>query len=163
MKKYLLGTILFVATSTNLLNAQDLYDLTNITTIELTFTDPNWDATMDSYYAAGLDQRLLATCLVNGVQYDSVGVKYKGNSTYSTNNAKNPLTIKLNYIIDNQDYDDFYTLKLSNGKNDPSFVREVLSYEIARKYMDAPLSNYATMQRFLLMEVFTDYIQAQNL
>ena len=143
MKKYLLGTILFVATSTNLLKAQDLYDLTNITTIELTFIDPNWDATLDSYYAAGLDQRLLATCLVNGVQYDSVGVKYKGNSTYSANNAKNPLTIKLNYIKGNQDYDDFYTLKLSNGKNDPSFVREVLSYEIARKYMDAPLSNYA--------------------
>lgn len=140
MRKIILGTLLLITAN---INAQDLYDLTNITTIELTFTDPNWDATLDSYYAAGLDQRLLATCLVNGVQYDSVGVKYKGNSTYSSNNSKNPLTIKLNYIIDNQDYQDFYTLKLSNGKNDPSFVREVLSYEIARKYMDAPLSNYA--------------------
>ena len=127
----------------NLLKAQDLYDLSNITTIELTFADPNWDATLDSYYSSGLDQRLIGTCLVNGIQYDSVGVKYKGNSTYSANNAKNPINIKLNHIINNQDYDDFYTLKLSNGKNDPSFVREVLSYEIARKYMNAPLSNYA--------------------
>ncbi|MGB0888053.1 MAG: CotH kinase family protein [Vicingaceae bacterium] len=143
MKKYLLAIILFTATTVNFLKAQDLYDLTNITTIELTFTDPNWDATLDSYYSAGLDQRLLATCLVNGIQYDSVGVKYKGNSTYNSNQAKNPLNIKLNYIINNQDYDDYYTLKLSNGKNDPSFVREVLSYEIARKYMQAPLSNYA--------------------
>lgn len=143
MRKFFLGLLLFSLINIKSIKAQDLYDLTNITTIELTFTDPNWDATLDSYYSAGLDQRLLATCLVNGVQYDSVGVKYKGNSTYSANNSKNPITIKLNYIIGSQDYQDFYTLKLSNGKNDPSFVREVLSYEIARKYMDAPLSNYA--------------------
>lgn len=143
MRKLLIGLLLFTLVNIKTINAQDLYDLSTITTIELTFTDPNWDATLDSYYSAGLDQRLLATCLVNGTQFDSVGVKYKGNSTYSANNSKNPLTIKLNYIIDNQDYQDFYTLKLSNGKKDPSFVREVLSYEIARKYMDAPLSNYA--------------------
>jgi hypothetical protein len=143
MRKIIFGLLLFIVFSSNKVKAQDLYDLSTITTIELTFTDPNWNATLDSYYAAGLDQLLLATCLVNGIQYDSVGVKYKGNSTYSATNSKNPLTIKLNHIINNQDYQDFYTLKLSNGKNDPSFVREVLSYEIARKYMDAPLSNYA--------------------
>ena len=126
------------------LNAQDLYDIENITTIELNFSDLNWDQTMDTYYSNGNDERLIAeTCYVNGVLYDSVGVKYKGNSTYSASNSKNPLNIKLDYIKDNQDYDGFYTLKLSNGKKDPSFVREVLSYEIARKYMDAPLSNYA--------------------
>ncbi|NQX97545.1 MAG: CotH kinase family protein, partial [Flavobacteriales bacterium] len=143
MKKTCIVLFFIVITNIKITKAQDLYDLTNITIIELTFTDPSWDTTLDSYYTTGLDQRLLATCLINGIQYDSVGVKYKGNSTYSANNTKNPLTIKLNYIIDNQDYQDFYTLKLSNGKNDPSFVREVLSYEIARKYMDAPLSNYA--------------------
>lgn len=123
--------------------SQDLYDQSTITIIELTFANSNWDATMDSYYSAGLDQRLLASCTINGVPFDSVGVKYKGNSTYSSNNSKNPLNIKLNYTIGNQDYQGWYTLKLSNGKNDPSFVREVLSYDIARKYMDAPLSNYA--------------------
>lgn len=141
MRKRLLALPLLLLMG-NLL-AQDLYNIDNVTTIELTFADPNWDAIMDSYYSAGLDQRLLATCLVNGVQYDSVGVKYKGNSTYNPNNAKNPMNIKLDYTIGSQDYQGWYTLKLSNGKNDPSFVREVLSYEIARKYMHAPLSNYA--------------------
>jgi len=123
-------------------NAQDLYDLTNITQIEITFTDANWDQTMDTYYSNDLDERLLGACTVNGFFFDSVGVKYKGNSTYSANNAKNPLNIKLNYTL-SQDYDGYETLKLSSGKNDPSFVREVLSYEIGRKYMDMPLSNYA--------------------
>ncbi|MCB0402351.1 MAG: CotH kinase family protein [Flavobacteriales bacterium] len=124
-------------------NAQDLYDIDNVTVIELTFWEPYWDDTLDAYYANDVGQRLLASCTVNGVAYDSVGVKYKGNSTYNATNAKNPLNVKLDYIKGNQDYQGWYTLKLSNGKNDPSFVREVLSYEIARKYMEAPLSNYA--------------------
>lgn len=123
--------------------AQNLYDINNITVIELTFTDPNWDQTMDTYYANDLDERLLASCFVNGVPFDSVGVQYKGNSTYNASYAKNPLNIKLNHIIGNQDYDGWYTLKLSSGAKDPSFVREVLSYEILRKYMVAPLSNFA--------------------
>ena len=122
--------------------AQSLYDLNMVAQIEITFADPNWDATLDTYYANGLDERLLATVTLNGVQFDSCGIKYKGNSTYGVNNAKNPMNIKLDYVL-NQDYQGWETLKLSNGKNDPSFVREVLSYEIARKYMNAPLSNYA--------------------
>lgn len=123
--------------------SQDLYDINTVTNIELTFEDANWDQIMDQNYSNGNEDRLLASCIINGVEFDSVGVKYKGNSTYSANNAKNPLNIKLDYIIGNQDYDDYYTLKLSNGDKDPSFVREVLSYEITRKYMHAPLSNYA--------------------
>ncbi len=134
--------LVFLLISFFSLSAQDLYDINNITVIELTFEQSNWDALMDSYYAAGNDERLLGSAVINGEPFDSVGVKYKGNSTYSSNNAKNPLNISLDYMID-QNYDGFETLKLSNGKKDPSFVREVLSYEIVRKYMKAPLSNYA--------------------
>ena len=34
---------------------------------------------------------------------------------------------------------------MSNVAKDPSFLREVLSYEIARKYMVAPQANYAVV------------------
>ena len=125
-------------------NSQDLYDQDNITTIEVYFSQDNWDILLDNYYAADLDDRLIAdSVVINGSMKDSVGVKYKGNSTYNPNNDKNPLNLSLDYIQGNQDYQGYRTLKLSNGKNDPSFVREVLSYEIARKYMVAPKSNYA--------------------
>tara|TARA_B100000214_G_scaffold189826_1_gene137076 strand:- start:5101 stop:6990 length:1890 start_codon:yes stop_codon:yes gene_type:complete len=36
-------------------------------------------------------------------------------------------------------------LKLSNGFRDPSFVREVLAYEISREYMPAPKATYANV------------------
>jgi len=139
MKKLLLACLVFIA---SIGHAQDLYDVNNLVTIEIAFTQANWDQILDTYYANGLDERLLATVVINGQSFDSVGVKYKGNSTYNPNNTKNPFNLKLDEFI-NQDYHDYKVLKLSTGDKDPSFVREVLGYEIARKYMDAPQSNYA--------------------
>jgi hypothetical protein len=79
---------------------------------------------------------------INGVQFDSAGVKYKGNSTYSASQVKNPFHIALDAFKE-QDYQGYTDVKLSNVAKDPSFVREVLSYSILRQYMHAPLSNYA--------------------
>lgn len=142
MKQLIVTIALFGAVIQTI--AQELYEMENITTIELYFSEPSWDLILDNYYAADLDERLLAdSVVINGSMKDSVGVKYKGNSTYSADNDKNPMNIALDYVQNNQDYQGFRTLKLSNGKNDPSFLREVLSYEIARKYMVAPQSNYA--------------------
>ena len=122
--------------------AQDFYDINTINSIEIIFTEPNWDEILDSLYAIGDEDRLTATAIINGVQFDSVGVRYKGNSTYSSNQIKNPLNIKLDYIIEDQELDGYGTLKLANVFKDPSFVREVLSYEIARQYMPASKANY---------------------
>ncbi len=127
------------------LNAQNFYDPSQVNTIQLYFTQSNWDQILDNLYAQG-EERLLGTAIINGVTYDSVGVRYKGNSSYNPNRTKNPFNIKIDYILDNQLIDGIYgTLKLANGFSDPSFVRETLSYEIARKYMPACKANYANV------------------
>ena len=123
-------------------SAQDFYDIGTINSIEITFEEENWDEILDGLYAAGDEERLVATAVINGVQFDSVGVRYKGNSTYSANRTKNPFNIKLDHIIDDQELDGYGTLKLANVYNDPSFVRETLGYAIARKYMPASRANY---------------------
>lgn len=122
--------------------SQDFYDIDNINTIEITFSQSNWDEILDSLYAAGDENRLVGTAIINGEQFDSVGVRYKGNSSYSPNRIKNPLNIKLDHVIEDQELDGYGTLKLANVFKDPSFVRETLSYEIARKYMAASKANY---------------------
>jgi CotH kinase protein/Lamin Tail Domain/FlgD Ig-like domain len=123
--------------------AQDFYDINTINMIDITFEQPNWDSILAGFYQAGNGERLLATAVINGEEYDSIGVKYKGNSSYnSVQGPKKPFNIKLDYIIDNQDVDGYGTLKLSNGFKDPSFVRETIGYEIARKYTPASLANY---------------------
>ncbi|NOQ71354.1 MAG: T9SS type A sorting domain-containing protein [Crocinitomix sp.] len=124
------------------LMAQSLYDVSSITQVDIVFEESNWDELMDDYYENDLGERLTGTCTVNGNFYDSVGVAFKGNSTYDATQEKNPLNIKLDYVLE-QRFQGYSTLKLSNGSKDPSFVREVLSYEIGRNYMDMPLANYA--------------------
>ncbi|MEM6769625.1 MAG: CotH kinase family protein, partial [Bacteroidota bacterium] len=141
MKHFILSVLL---TATASLSAQGLYDLTTIQTIEITFSQSNWDQLLDNAYATTGDYILAQSVAINGVVFDSIGVKYKGNSTYNANQVKNPFHIELDTYKDHE-YDGFTDLKLSNVAKDPSFLREVLSYQILRQYMDAPLSNYANV------------------
>lgn len=134
---------LFLCTSLAVVaQAQGFYDTDQIQTIEIWFAQDDWDAILDDYYSAGNGERLLAQVVINGEVFDSVGVRYKGKSSYQPGQAKNPFNIKLDYVR-NQDYEGVETIKLSNGAKDPSWVREVLGYEIARRYMVAPRANYA--------------------
>ena len=124
--------------------AQTLFNPNQITLIEITFQQNNWDQLLDNYYAAGNDERLLATVEINGIQFDSVGIRYRGGSTYNPDNTKNPLNIKLDYVK-NQNFEGYDVLKLNNGAKDPSWLREVITFEVARNYMEAPLANYASV------------------
>ena len=84
-----------------------------------------------------------ATVSINGVVLDSVGVKYTGNSSYSPGRVKNPFNLSLDEFVSGNDYQDYTSIKLANVFGDPSFIREVLSYEIAGKYLYAPKANFA--------------------
>lgn len=146
--QYLMKKILSILTISVFLSstafAQNFYDLNTIQTIEITFAQSNWDQLLDNE-KAGADGYIMATTVkINSTTYDSVGVKYKGNSTYSANQTKNPFHIELDTYKE-QDYQGYTDIKLSNVAKDPSFVREVLSYQILRQYMHAPQSNYANV------------------
>ena len=121
--------------------AQSLFAPDQVPTISLTFQENNWDEVLDSLKAIG-KERIIATLEIDGEIFDSVGVRYKGNSTFHPDFPKNPFNIKLDHIRSKQSYQGVSTLKLANGLADPSFVREVLAYEIARKYMPAPQAAY---------------------
>jgi len=123
--------------------SQGFYDIEAINNITIIFPYSNWDYLLDSLVYAGSEERLPGMVFINGEQFDSVGVRYKGNSSYNPNRVKNPLNIKLDYIIGDQTIEGYGTLKLSNGFKDPSFIRETMGYVIARKYIPASLSNYA--------------------
>jgi len=124
--------------------SQALYDSTHITTIQITFAQSNWDYMLDTAKAGSEGYIMAQSVSINGTLYDSVGVKYKGNSTYQANQTKNPWHIELDTYKE-QDYQGFKDIKLSNVSKDPSFLREVLTYDIARQYMVAPRSNYAVV------------------
>ena len=125
--------------------SQNVFDV-GVRNIEIFFNEPNWDNILDSYYANNIGERLIAdSVIIDGEVDQDVGIKYKGNSSYNVNNVKNPLNIKLDYVNNGQSIDGYNVLKLSNGFRDPSFVREVLSYEMAREYMPASKATYANV------------------
>lgn len=135
-------TIFFTVLLLQISNSQSLFNPEGITLIEITFENANWDQQLDDFYAADMNERLLATVEINGESFDSVGIRYRGGATYDADQGKNPMNIKLDYIK-NHDYQGTETLILNNGAKDPSFVREVLSHDIANIYMPSPRANYA--------------------
>lgn len=141
MKKILYFLII---TSSFVSSAQDLYDINTIQDIRIVFAESNWDALLDAQASSTEDYISAQSVSINGDVFNNVGVKYKGNSTYNANRVKNPFHIELDTYV-NQDYQGYTDIKLSNVYFDPTFVRETLSYSILRKYMHAPLSNYANV------------------
>jgi hypothetical protein len=125
-----------------LLAQSSFYDIGTIQKIEIQFSQPDWDYRMDTA-KAGADGYLMSDWVkINGIQYDSAGVKYKGNSSYSPSIIKNPLHIELDAFA-NRSHEGFTDIKLGNGYADPSLLREVLAYNILKDYMHCPRANYA--------------------
>lgn len=133
--------VLMLLTNTAIAQS-DFYNSDIIQKIEIRFSQTNWDYQLDTA-KIGSDRYLMADWIkINGVSIDSIGVKYKGNSSYDSAYIKNPLHISLNEFK-NQSYEGYTDIKLSNVHADPSMIREVLSYKILSNYMDCPGSNFA--------------------
>ena len=124
--------------------SQNVFDVNTVREINLHFYNSHWRDSLDSYYTQGIDNLELATFEIDGTSFDSVGIRWKGNSSCMPGQTKNPMHIELDYII-NQDYYGVSTFKLSNLFKDPSFVREVVMYEFLNWYMPAAKSNYVNV------------------
>jgi hypothetical protein len=126
-------------------SAQDsFYDPGTIQEIHIAFSQPDWSYILDSLIINyGDEGRLIGNVTINGRLFKNAGVRYKGFSSWNESEIKNPLNIDLDYIVKNQNYKGHTKIKLSNVIHDPSFVREVLAYEIARNYMPASRANFA--------------------
>jgi len=129
----------------DLFSQSSFYAVDSLREIRIYFYDSDWDYQLDNLYIQGNNDRVLADIVIDGSSYDSVGVRYKGFSSVSVNRIKNPFNIKLDYIIEGQDHQGIDKLKLSNVYQDPSFIREVLTYEIAGNYLPSAQANYANV------------------
>lgn len=155
-------TLLSLSLTAFALRAQSsFYDIDHVPVIKLTFFQTNWDAKLDSLKQVNEEAYLLAKSVeIDGEIFDSVGVKYKGNSTYSPTNKKNPLHIELDYVRPGQNYKGLKDIKLGNCFYDPTFVREALGYEILSQYMAAPKANFAKL--YVGSEYFGVYSNQQS-
>ena len=154
MKKLLLILLYFpvISFGQTLYNPQDLYDIPgglfdedSLRVINLEFEDPDYHNYLVNTWYYNPDERIPATLTVNGTIYDSVGVRYKGNSTFclpnDNSNPKVPYNIDMNYFIDEQQLLGYNKMKLANAWMDPTFVKQIVSSNIYRRYLPTGESN----------------------
>lgn len=127
------------------------YNYDQVNEIRLDFYHEYWNNKLTHYKKKYSKKRIPAKITINGISYDSVGVRYKGNSSfYSTlkkEEKKLPFNIDSDKFIDGQHFiGGIEKLKLSNIFSDPSYVREILAYRIANDYMIAPKANFAHLK-----------------
>ena len=109
--------------------------------VHLTFPYDNfidsllWTHDADSYIAA--------TFQWEDVTVDSVGVKFKGNSSFQIPSNKKSLKIDFNSFIDDQTFLELKKLNLNNCFKDPTFLREKLMIEIINQYIPSIRCSYA--------------------
>ena len=125
-------------------SAGDFYDVASIHDLKITFSQKNWANSLDSNRLNG-DDMLVGTVTIDGSTYENVGISYVKSPSYQTSSLHNPWLIRLNLIDKKQAHQGYKTLMISHALRDPSLVREVLGYEIMRRYIPSPRANYVNM------------------
>ena len=148
-------------------SADDLFQLKKIWTVDLVFTPEQWTAMtprMDGPHGAeyllgpeGGHNGFLANrgltfawahgaFSIDGKQYEDIGVRYKGNGTYSGGAPQNKISMKLNLnkYVKGQKLANVTSINLANNITDPGWMNEELAYRLFRDAgVPAPRSSYA--------------------
>jgi CotH kinase protein len=163
MKNFLLHFLFLIpllsSAQTTTKPTRPLFDKKTVGEIRITFATKNWPDALDSLriYGGGL---MNATATIDGITYQSVGVRFRGDKSYATGLKRNPLSLKLNHTIADQNHQGYTSLKLSAAVRDPSMVREVLFHEIAGKYM--PTSQACYTKLFVNDEYIGVFVDLEN-
>ena len=120
----------------------DFYDVGAIQIIDIKFEQKEWRYILDSLRFNG-DAVLIGDVTINGKRIEDAGVRYRGTRAFQPGGKRNGMDVLLNYVDQNTNYQGYQTIVLSSALRDPSMVREVLGFEVARRYMLAPGANYA--------------------
>ena len=143
---------------------QELFDPYEVHTLEINFYNPDYDEILQERWEVDDKTYELATIVFNGDTMDSVGVRYKGNSTFwwsqATNSPKFPFNIDFNLVYDDQDLLGYSKVKLSNSIFDATFVRETLGYLTESFYL--PTSETGYMNVFINGELLGLYVSVES-
>ncbi len=119
---------------------------TQVFTIDIEFPQTAWWDSLVVYYEAGLEQMLAATVTIDGVAIDSVGVRFKGNASYTHPNDKKPFRLAFDEFRAAQRWDALKGVHLNNCWEDPTFIREKLHLDFCRDAgVPAPRGNFADL------------------
>lgn len=123
----------------------DFYDETVLRTINLTFSQADWWQQLTNNYVSEVE--IPADLAMDGVTCPGVGVRFKGQTSYQQTGTskKKSFNISLDFTDSTRTLMGYKTLNLNNCYSDASFVREVLYFNICRKYIPCPKANFVKL------------------
>jgi hypothetical protein len=126
--------------------AQDLYDTALLRSLNFTFHDANWWTLLEQNYASQTD--ILADLEVDGVTYPNVGVRIRGNTSYTAlpaGSQKVSLNVDMELVDPNQTLMGYSSLNLNNAFTDPTFCREVAYSNFLARYIPNGRANHVVV------------------
>jgi hypothetical protein len=119
-----------------------LYDPGTVRTLFLEFERPDWEQELAAFYHT--DVEIPATLVVDGRRHRDVGVSFRGNNSFTAvpDGLKRPLTLKLDFVHEDQHLLGYRSLQLLNSNQDPTFLRTLLFLDVARDYIPAQRANF---------------------
>jgi CotH kinase protein/Secretion system C-terminal sorting domain len=124
------------------------FDAAIIHDININFIEVNWYDTLVQFknLKDNFDSTIYlpATVIIDGTSLDSVGVRFKGNSSYyNYTSDKKPFKLDFNKFISGQKYDGLKKMNLNNMYQDPTFMREKLFLDFAQDHdLNGPRAAY---------------------
>lgn len=109
-----------------------LFESDAVHEFHLTFHQPDWWDSLRTNFEGQEDLLyLVAEFDWEATHFDSIGVRFKGASSYYINNTqKKSFKLDIDEFVQGQDIHGLDKLNLNCGFKDPSFVREAACYEI---------------------------------
>ncbi len=130
------------------IDGDNIFEENQIITIELTFSGNDWWDTLVTNYETEtyLEADLTITDITGTTTITEVGVRLKGNSSYSHPNNKKSFKIDFNKYVSGQNYDGLKKLNFNNGFKDPTLMREKIFYDFCQDVgVPAPRANFANV------------------
>jgi spore coat protein CotH len=122
-------------------NHNDIYNEDKVEEIRLYFSQADYWAKMTQNYNAKID--IPVRLVYKGISYDSVGIRFKGQTSYSRNNTqKKSFNISMDSWKEDQELLGYKTLNLNNAFEDNSYMREVMYNHFIRKYTHSAKGNF---------------------
>ncbi|MEE2685857.1 MAG: CotH kinase family protein [Planctomycetota bacterium] len=119
----------------------ELYDPDVLRTVFIEFDTENWEEEMAAFKFS--DVEMPATVTVDGESFPLVGLKFRGQSSFShvPAGSKRSLNLSMDLVNRDQRLHGFKTLNFLNCNGDPSFLSSILYSQIAKKYLPVPRAN----------------------
>ncbi|MCW3075767.1 MAG: hypothetical protein JWO32_376 [Bacteroidetes bacterium] len=134
--------LLNINTKAQTVSGNTLYGSAAVHDVYLNFSQAGyWDSLTANYIS---DVYMKCTMTIDGTSYPTVGIKFKGNSSYNGQGNKKSLKIGIDEFVAGQKYDGIKKFNLNNGFKDPTMMREKIALDFANQMgVYAPRCTYA--------------------